>query len=374
MTKPQVCLNMIVKDEAPVIARCLESVMPYIDRAIIIDTGSTDETKQIIADVFNKHGKRCEIYNDNWVDFAHNRNSALDAAKAGLQPNDYLLFIDADEVLTPPSKTWEGDLTGDAYMLECEYGGWTYWRNSIVRAGLPWRWVGVIHEYLTCDKPHEWLHRASPRIVVSHDGARARDPDTYKKDIDVLEKAVKWEPTNARYRFYLAQSYKDAGEVFLAARTYGERAAMVNTFEEEAWFAQYQAGKLFLQCDREDVGEEVLLRAWQRRPWRSEPLVTLAQRMRETKRWELAYLYAMMAMKIPKPAQDVLFIDNAIYGYRALEEISLVGFYSRVPGAFEDGHVAAEWLVMNCKVVPEEHKARMVENLDFYRNDPRAAA
>ena len=53
---PAVCLNMIVKNESKIITRLLNSVLPIIDTYCICDTGSTDNTKEIIIEFFNEHG------------------------------------------------------------------------------------------------------------------------------------------------------------------------------------------------------------------------------------------------------------------------------------------------------------------------------
>ena len=88
------CLNMIVKDEAPVIRSCLDSVRAIIDCWVIVDTGSTDGTQDVIRE--HLRGLPGELVERPWVDFAHNRSEALDFARGRA---DYLLVIDADETL-----------------------------------------------------------------------------------------------------------------------------------------------------------------------------------------------------------------------------------------------------------------------------------
>ena len=91
------CLNMIVKNEAPVIRRCIDSVRPIIDRWVIVDTGSTDGTQDIIREhLLDLPG---ELHERPWRDFAHNRSEALELARA---QSDYTLIIDADDTLECP--------------------------------------------------------------------------------------------------------------------------------------------------------------------------------------------------------------------------------------------------------------------------------
>ena len=93
MSEPLVCLNMIVKNEAHVIRRCLDSVLPHIDTWVIVDTGSTDGTQELIRDYFAKAGKPGELHERPWKDFGHNRDEALQMARSKAR---YTMFIDAD--------------------------------------------------------------------------------------------------------------------------------------------------------------------------------------------------------------------------------------------------------------------------------------
>src|SRR5262249_23581331 len=89
-----ICLNMIVRNEAPVIRRCLASVRPLIDHWVIVDTGSTDGTQDIIREYLRDLPG--ELHERPWQNFPHNRNEALALARGRA---DYTFFIDADELL-----------------------------------------------------------------------------------------------------------------------------------------------------------------------------------------------------------------------------------------------------------------------------------
>ncbi len=77
----QLCLNMIVRDESHVITECLDSVSPYIDYWVICDTGSEDDTAQIIEDYFAARGIPGELHHHEWRDFGFNRSRALDLVR-----------------------------------------------------------------------------------------------------------------------------------------------------------------------------------------------------------------------------------------------------------------------------------------------------
>ena len=90
------CLNMIVKDESHIIEETLENICQHfkIDYWVISDTGSSDQTVQIIEQFFANKGVQGEFVHEPWQNFSHNRNMALNAC---LGKSDYILFFDADD-------------------------------------------------------------------------------------------------------------------------------------------------------------------------------------------------------------------------------------------------------------------------------------
>ena len=351
-----VCLNMIVKNETPVIRRCLDSVRPFIDRWVIVDTGSTDGTQDMIRQHFADIPG--ELHERPWRDFAHNRTEALELARGQA---DYLLFIDADEILRVAGAFAWPALDADAYFLHVEYAGTIYSRCALVSTRLEWRWVGVLHEYLTSTPEAQKGNLDWPRIVVSHDGARARDPDTYRKDAEILEKALRDEPDNARYAFYLAQTWRDAGEPLKARTAYRRRAAMPG-WDEETWMALYEIGRM-AEALRAPIGEiqAAYLAAYQFRPRRAEPLYQLARFHRERGEFALAYMFAKQAVTIARPA-DLLFIDESVYLWRSLDELSVAASYV---DALDEGKAATERLLAEGHVPPHE-RPRVDANLGFF--------
>ena len=75
------CLNMIVKNESARITRALDSVAPYITAAVIADTGSTDNTKQVIVDWARAHSMPIRIVDVPFTDWGTTRNAALAATR-----------------------------------------------------------------------------------------------------------------------------------------------------------------------------------------------------------------------------------------------------------------------------------------------------
>ena len=315
---------MIVKNEAPVIRRCLASVRPVIDTWVVVDTGSSDGTQEIVrAALRDLPG---ELVERPWVDFAHNRSDALASARGRA---DYSLIIDADDTLEAPPGFILPDLEADAYVLDILDAGVTYQRTQLVATALPWRYEGVLHEYLVCDGPARsgYLPLLMRR---NHDGARRRDPDTYRKDAVVLERALQTE-TNpfllARYTFYLAQSYRDCAVNDRAIEAYLRRADM-GYWDQEVFVSLYQAGKLMEQLGRHP--EEVLAiyrRAGQACPSRIEAVHAASRLCRSLARHQEGYDIAKPGIALSAPVGG-LFVEPWIYQYGLLDEYAVNAYWS----------------------------------------------
>ncbi len=354
----RVCLNMIVKNEAHVIERCLASVKPFIDAWVIVDTGSTDGTQDIIR----RFMADCpgELHERPWHNFGHNRTEALELARPH---GDYLFMIDADEVLRLPADYRRPFLRADIYTLQVEFGGIRYGRPCVVASHLPWRWVGVLHEYLDCGRTVErpWLH--GPTVVVHTDGARSQQNvvDKYAADARTLETALRDEPDNSRYVFYLAQSYRDSAQPEAALRQYDRRAGM-GGWPEELWYAQYAAALLADQLGRDPA--EIIhryLQAFETRPSRGgEALGQLARYCRDQKRFASARVFAERARAIPMPA-DLLFVDPSWYTWRCDDEYAIACYWSNDYSECE--RVCLE--LLNNAGLPAAQRSRIQANLDF---------
>ncbi len=93
---PTLCLNMIVKNESKIITRLFDSVISIIDCYCICDTGSTDNTVEIIQNYFKDKGITGKVVQEPFKNFCHNRNFAL-LYCVGM--SDYVILLDADMFL-----------------------------------------------------------------------------------------------------------------------------------------------------------------------------------------------------------------------------------------------------------------------------------
>src|SRR5215469_2054011 len=309
-------LCMIVKDESKVALRCLESVRPIVNYVLIEDTGSTDGTQKIIREWLDRVGIPGEVYDEPWRDFAYNRSHALTRLREK-RDVDYALIMDADDVLELPPGFKMPHLKADSYSLEIWHQELRYWRTQLIRNALPWRYEGVLHEFLSCPAecdnrrtlPEERSQSRLPgvRIQMSEEGARRTisASERFRRDAAILESALASETDPfliSRYTFYLAQSYRDCGEPQKALANYLKRAEL-GFWDQEVFVSLYQAAKLKadLGLDEEDV-LSTYLRAQKVCRDRAEALHGAASFCRVKERFEQGYRFAQRALGMNVPA------------------------------------------------------------------------
>jgi glycosyltransferase involved in cell wall biosynthesis len=309
------CLVMIVRNEAPMIRRCLASVRPIIDYWVVVDTGSTDGTQQIVAECLE--GVPGELFERPWVGFAHNRTEAIGFARGH---GRYALVVDADELVETSDDFSKESLTADAYLVVANHTGMTYLRQQILRNDLPWRYEGVLHEEAFCAQSRRVEIASGIRMLAGHAGARARDPTTFRRDALLLETALLSEPDNTRYVFYLAQAYRDAGDFELATRYYRRRSEMGGS-RDEIWVSLYMIARMreLTRGPRATLVEEYL-KAFQFEPLRAEPLYRIGAHFRQGGEHHVARLFLLQGLQVPSPPLTALLVERDVYQYQlALE-------------------------------------------------------
>lgn len=359
-----ICLNMIVKNETAVLERLLRSVKDVVDYFVIVDTGSTDDTPGLIQRLAVEWGLPGEIHFRPWVSFGHNRQQALELAMAADRA-DWLLFIDADEELHCTDPSFFTSLEpGVTYRLRKHHGAMRNALTNLVDVRQSrWAWRGPVHEYLAC------LHGGQARATLEgawiqiHPGEGARSlgitqREKFLRDAALLETALQDNPDDARNRFYLAQSYRDAGEPAKAYAHYQQRADM-GGWVEEAYVARCEQGRMAIVLGHahHDV-LRIFMDAWQMRPVRAEALWYAARYCREHKRFAEGYLFALAGKDIPLP-DDVLFVQREAYEWRLLDELAVNAYWI---GQYRVSEEACQRLLSE-KRHPAAHTSRIEANL-----------
>ena len=361
-----ICLNMIVKNESAIIRDTLENIIAHVplDYYVISDTGSDDNTADIIKQFFDEKGIPGEIHHDEWVNFAHNRNCALQHAQG---KTDYVLIFDADDRFEGNFVLPE-ELTSDRYYLRMANsvtGANVYFRTLMFRNDGSFYWRGVLHEFVEQRKKTvvEQKIFGDYYVISGRFGARSNNPQKYFQDAQVLEKAFyspEDEDLKDRYAFSTAQSYRDADMPEKAIEWYSKRANLGGWYEEVYYsLLQIALLKIELNAPLNEV-QNLLLSAYEYRPQRAESLYHLARQLRLHDKIKLAYIYANAAVSIPL-TKDILFVNHSVYEWKAKEELAIS---ANSVGNYQLCHDLCVELLFN-PTVPESNRKLLLDNLMF---------
>lgn len=346
---------MIVKNEENCISKCLNSVKPYIDHWIICDTGSTDNTTQVIQELMSDVPG--EILHHEWKDFSTNRNLGIAESK---NKADYTLIIDADDHLIVEDENAFNNLDKDYYKLKIKHGNLEYYRPQLLKNSIDFKYKGVLHEYIDVQS-NSYSNLEGCYIQTSFSGGRSKNPNKFQDDAKVFEEALKLDPNNSRYVFYLAQSYRDYGNLTKAIENYDKRALM-GGWIEETFISLFESAKCKekLMFPMFDI-ETSYLKAYYCNPLRAEPLYSLSKYFRLNNNLNKAYCYAKEGLKINKPKEG-LFIQNDCYEWRLYDELAISSFYM---GHKDEGKLSCE-KILDLPNIPPQDKLRIVKNYSFY--------
>ena len=184
-----VSVCMIVRDEAPVMDRCLKNAARFADEIIVADTGSTDATRSIAERYTDK------VFDFAWRDdFAAARNFSYEKASC-----DYIMWLDADDDIEaedterllelkrnmPP----EADAVFFAYTGDAAddniYSDGIVLRDRMIRRALDPRWVYPIHEAIPIQR--EWNRLLRPDIRIYHRKARVNEQ---RRNLRIFERKL----------------------------------------------------------------------------------------------------------------------------------------------------------------------------------------
>jgi tetratricopeptide (TPR) repeat protein len=318
---------MIVKNEAHVIIETLNNLSEYVDFNywVISDTGSTDNTKELIIDYFKEKNIDGELVEHSWEDFGSNRTKALESA---YNKTDYLLIFDADDRIYGEMEL-PNELTFDKY--EFKFGEvFSYSRPLLINNRIKWEFRGVLHEFLNIAQEQQSLGQEPTSEKITGDyyvdsgktGFRSKDPKKYYKDAIILENAYEIEKSkdiglSNRYAFYCAQSYKDAGEEYYSKSIeWYKKCLTLNNWNQEKYYACLTIGDLYFKTN--DIENALLYwcKTIEHDHERIEGIVLAMTHLRKTDNHVMVNaLYHKYKNYNANPSLDKLFIDYSKYNY-----------------------------------------------------------
>lgn len=327
----KVILLTMIKNESKIIRRLIESTLPIADAICVVDTGSTDDTVEVLKEYFKGFQIPAKVYNGPehaWKNFGHNRSQSFLAvvdycAELGWDSeHTYALVMDADMQLVVKPAFQKHELTSNGYKIIQKSHTLEYYNSRFLRIAHPWKCTGVTHEYwdggqtdtLTMDK-----------VYIADIGDGGCKADKFERDVRLLSEGLKAEPTNARYMFYLAQSYKDNKQLEQAIKYYKMRVT-AGGWQEEVWYSMYILCKLYAELKKYPEMEKWGLRAYEYYPKRAECIHFMCRVFREKGMVYKAWHYYLLGSAIKRP-DDLLFVETDVYSRGFAYERTILNDY-----------------------------------------------
>jgi tetratricopeptide (TPR) repeat protein len=317
---------MIVKNESKIITRLLSSVSPIIDSYCICDTGSTDNTVEIIENFFKTINIPGKIVQEPFKNFAHNRNFAL---KSCLGMSDFVLLLDADMVLD--IKNFKKDMlnTSDTFYILQGNQHFFYQNVRIVRNSGLYSYAGVTHEYINTPPNNRIKLFEKDELFITDIGDGGAKSDKFERDIRLLTQGLIDEPNNERYYFYLANSYNDNGQYEKAIEIYQKRIDCKG-WSQEVYYSYFKMGHCYKDMGRMNDAIACWLLSLEAIPERLETVYEIMHHYRNTSKNKLVYQFYKIAKEVLDKKifrDDYLFLHNDIYTHKIYYEYSIAAFY-----------------------------------------------
>jgi FkbM family methyltransferase len=240
-------LCIMVKNAGPQFEKMLIDNLPIIDRWTILDTGSTDETINIINKVLvgKKNGN---LYQETFINFRDSRNRLLDLADTSCK---YNIMLDDTYVVKGDLRAFLNEVRGDQYAnsftLYIQSDDTQYGSNRITKSNSGLRYIHTIHEVIT-DKNNINVVIPENKAIIDDrrfDYMEKRTQERKQLDLKLLYEEVEENPQDPRAYYYLAQTYNLLEDYENAYKYFLKRAEFTNSgFIQERVDAVFEAARV----------------------------------------------------------------------------------------------------------------------------------
>jgi predicted O-methyltransferase YrrM/GR25 family glycosyltransferase involved in LPS biosynthesis len=236
-------LCIMVKNGGELFEEMLLNNINIIDRWTILDTGSTDQTIDIINRVLVGK-KKGQLYQEPFINFRDSRNRCLDLAEKTCK---YNMMLDDTYNIKGDIRGFlneiRGDQFGDSYSLMIKSHDVEYISNRITKSNNNLRYIFTMHEVIQ-DKDNINIRVPENRVYVddrSNEYMQNRSDKRKEYDLKCLFEMVEEYPDEPRHLYYLAQTYKMLENFEKAAEYYYKRAFFrIDGFEQEKFDALFE--------------------------------------------------------------------------------------------------------------------------------------
>ncbi len=307
----KISLCLIIKNEEEVLSRCLESTRAFADEIIIVDTGSTDRTKEIAKRFTDK------IYDFKWInDFSAARNFAFSKATM-----DYQMWLDADDVV--PAKSVEKinelkkNLSDDVEIVAMKYvlsfdqqGNPSYHstRERIFKRSKNYKWIDPVHE---CIPLIGNIHYTD--IEIWHKKTKIEMVST--RNLNIYESLeISGKIFTPRQLYYYARELRDHGRLHKAIVYYEK---FLET--EQGWFEDVITCCYDLAVCYKNIGEKskilpTLLTSFEYDTPRASICCEIGYYYKNEKKYDIAFRWFDLATKLAN-STSVGFVHADYTGY-----------------------------------------------------------
>jgi glycosyltransferase involved in cell wall biosynthesis len=354
---------MIVRDEEATLAGVLADAATFCDELVVVDTGSTDATREIAI------AAGATVLKFPWIDdFAAARNAAFDACTS-----EWIIWLDADDRL--PTEVQEGLREAKLSLLSDELDAvympyryqfdpvtglctLTLHRERMVRRAAGYRWLGAVHEVLDVTAGRTVFRED---LYVEHHQHESKAAARVGRNLRILTRAVESGDRSPRTLFYYANELRDAGEHERALNVYDQYLVQENILWERhaALLSMARCADAIGDPDRAQLH---LFQAMHVDPTRNEPFLALGLRRFDKQEWAAALPYYAAAASARAPVEG--FVSPGDYTWRPWDHLGVCLINT---GRYDEGIAATE----RSLELGNPDAARLKANIDWARGQQR---
>jgi len=302
---------MIVKNEEAVLVRCLDSIKDAVDEIIIVDTGSTDNTKSIARNYTSK------IYDFEWVqDFSAARNEAFSKATC-----DYQMWLDADDVFPDQSVKMLFELKNSldpavdivtmkylTHFDEHENPVHISTRERLLKREKGYVWQDPVHECIPLIGNVMYSGIEVHHKKTKQEGTSTRNLDIYK----TLEESGK--PLTPRQLYYYARELKDHGKWINASNYFEKFLETKQGWVEDNIAACYNLSICYSIMGEQQKAIQILLKSFEYDAPRAEICCEIGYFYKRVNNYATALKWFLIAANLGQP-DSAGFILQDYWGY-----------------------------------------------------------
>jgi hypothetical protein len=254
-------LCIMVKNAGPQFEQMLKENMSLIDQWTILDTGSTDET----IDIINKTlvgVKKGKLYQEPFINFKESRNRCLDLAGTNCK---YTIMLDDTYIVKGDLRQFLNDIRsdqfGDSYSMYIKSDDVEYSSNRILKTNRKLRYIYRIHEVITNENNKNVITPIDKAYIFDgrFEYMEKRTMDRKSLDLKLLQEEIDEDPNNPRSYYYMAQTYNLLENHQLAYDYFLQRAnhpiegflqEKIDAIFEAARIANFKLNKSWDECEK----------------------------------------------------------------------------------------------------------------------------